>query len=84
MIAGLSIGAAGGIRAARSVIAHTLADAVEQIMIAAMMLMIFMLSLPLVTKPASLPNHAVPTLGTIQLLGIGDRASGAPTPLLPH
>ena len=84
MITCLRIGAAGGIRAARSVIAQTLADAVEQIMIAAMMLMIFMLSLPLVTKPVSLPNHAVPTLGTIQLLGIGDRASGAPTPLLPH
>jgi len=42
MIAGLRIGAAGGIRAARSVIAHTLADAVEQIMIAAMMLIVFM------------------------------------------
>jgi hypothetical protein len=50
MIAGLSIGAAGGIRAARSVIAHTLADAVEQIMIEIRMLMIFMLSLPLVTN----------------------------------
>jgi len=84
MIAGLRIGAAGGIRAARSVIAQTLADAVEQIMIAAMMLMIFMLSLPLVTKPASLPNHAVPTRGTIQLFGTGLRACGTPTPLLPH
>jgi hypothetical protein len=44
MTTGFMIGAAGGIRAARVVIAHTLADAVEQIMIEIRMLIVFMMS----------------------------------------
>jgi hypothetical protein len=44
MTTGFMIGAAGGIRAARVVIAHTEADAVEQAIIEIMMQIVFMLS----------------------------------------